>query len=67
MTTYAVHPGVVKTELGRHLNTVYFPGFRQLAHIIGYFTLKTPEEGAQTTLHCALDKAGGNETGLYYR
>lgn len=67
VTTYAVHPGVVKTELGRHLDDVYFTGARILARYVMYFTLKTPEQGAQTTLHCALDEAAGKETGLYYR
>lgn len=29
--------------------------------------MKTPELGAQTTIHCATDDAAGNETGLYYK
>ncbi|XP_075227524.1 retinol dehydrogenase 12-like [Lycorma delicatula] len=66
VTTYAVHPGIVKTELGRHMDEVYFKGARVLARTLSYFLIKTPEEGAQTTLHCALDDAAGQENGLYY-
>lgn len=66
VTTYAVHPGIVKTELGRHMDEVYFKGARVLARFVTYFMMKTPEEGAQTTLHCALDENAGKETGLYY-
>lgn len=28
--------------------------------------MKTPEQGAQTTIHCAVDDKCANETGLYY-
>jgi hypothetical protein len=28
--------------------------------------MKTAKQGAQTTLHCALDEQAGTETGLYY-
>ncbi|RZF45182.1 hypothetical protein LSTR_LSTR009953 [Laodelphax striatellus] len=66
VNVYAVHPGVVKTELGRHLDEVYFTGARTLARTLGYFLLKTPEQGAQTTLYCALSEQAANETGLYY-
>ncbi|XP_046670235.1 retinol dehydrogenase 13-like [Homalodisca vitripennis] len=66
VTTYAVHPGVIRTELGRHMDSVYFKGSRQLAATLGYFFYKTLDQGAQTTLHCALDPDVGSQTGLYY-
>ena len=28
--------------------------------------LKSPEEGAQTIIHCCVDPGAGEETGLYY-
>lgn len=28
--------------------------------------MKTPEQGAQTTIYCAVDEKCSNETGLYY-
>lgn len=57
---------MIKTELGRHLNSIYFPGFSAiLRYTIGWF-IKTPEQGAQTTIYCAVDEKCANETGLYY-
>lgn len=66
INTYSLHPGVIKTELGRHLNETLFRGARG---IIGFFLspfMKTPEEGAQTTIYCSVDEKCANETGLYY-
>ncbi|NBS76871.1 MAG: SDR family NAD(P)-dependent oxidoreductase [Betaproteobacteria bacterium] len=58
VSTYSLHPGVVDTEVWREL-----PGFlRPLLRLRG---LLTPEEGAQTTLYCALQAPAG-ESGLYY-
>ncbi len=58
VSTYALHPGVVDTEVWREV-----PRFlRPLLRLRG---LLTPEEGAQTTLYCAL-QAPANESGLYY-
>lgn len=58
VTTYAVHPGVVASDIWR---SVPWP-FRSLITL----TMITAEEGAQTSLHCATDPACGNESGLYY-
>lgn len=58
VTTYALHPGAVATDVWRH---VPWP-FRSLVR----FVTITPEEGALTTLHCATDPGAGRETGLYY-
>lgn len=67
VNTYSLHPGIVKTELGRTIDQVYFPGLRFLANIVFYPIMKTPEQGAQTTLYCSIDEKAGKETGLYYR
>lgn len=55
---YSLHPGVVKTEIWRQI-----PG-----PVRWWVTRKmiTPEEGARTTLHCALSAAAARESGLYY-
>jgi len=67
VTTYALHPGVVRTELGRYLDDTYFRGAATVARtVIGPFS-KTPEQGAETTIHCSIDEKAGTETGLYYR
>lgn len=62
---YCLHPGLVSTELGRHLH-VTFPIFSWIWHYVGKCFMKTPVEGAQTTIYCAVDNKCSNETGLYY-
>ena len=55
---YAVHPGVVDTEVWRTV-----PGaLRPLLRLRG---LLTPEDGARTSLHCCVDALPG-ESGLYF-
>ena len=58
VSTYALHPGVVDTEIWRAL-----PNWaRPLLRLRGFLT---PEQGALTTLHCAVH-APQQESGLYY-
>ncbi|KAI1902117.1 hypothetical protein AGOR_G00041410 [Albula goreensis] len=61
VTVYAVHPGIVQTELGRHLNTPLKVAFT----IVKPFT-KTAVQGAQTSIYCAVTPELANESGLYY-
>lgn len=65
VTTYSLHPGVIKTELGRHISATYGWLVRFLVTLAGW-ALKTPEQGAQTTIYCAVDEKCANESGLYY-
>lgn len=58
VTTYAVHPGVVATEVWRRV-----PG--PVRWVMKKFMI-TPEEGAQSSLRCATDPALAAETGRYY-
>lgn len=58
VTTYAVHPGGVASDVYRRIP---WP-FRKLVTM----GMLTNEEGARTTLHCALSAEAGKETGLYY-
>ena len=58
VSTYSLHPGVVDTEIWRSV-----PDWvRPLIRLRGFLT---PEEGAMTTLHCAMH-APQQESGLYY-
>jgi retinol dehydrogenase-12 len=59
VTTYAVHPGVVASDVWRST----FPA--PIRWLLKHF-MATPEQGAQTTLHCATDPGAARETGLYY-
>ena len=58
VTTYALHPGVVATDIWRELPW----GLRHLAKLF----MISPEQGARTTLHCATSPEASNESGLYY-
>jgi retinol dehydrogenase-12 len=57
-TAYALHPGVVATDLWRALPW----GIR---HVVSLFLI-SPQEGARTTLLCATAPAGSLENGAYY-
>jgi retinol dehydrogenase 12 len=58
VTTYAVHPGVVATDVWRNVP-------RPLRWVIKKFMI-TPEQGAEASLRCATDPAFANQTGRYY-
>lgn len=62
-----MHPGAIKTELGRHFKRTIIPGANTIIRAILRPVLKTPEEGAQTTIYCSVDEKAANETGLYYQ
>ncbi|XP_054272940.1 retinol dehydrogenase 11-like [Macrosteles quadrilineatus] len=66
VTAYSLHPGVVDTELSRHLDKTIFPGARWFFHNFGGMFMKSPLQGAQTTLYCALEESLAQESGLYY-
>lgn len=65
INVYSLHPGVVKTELSRYLDASYFRGARLISSLINPL-MKTAEQGAQTTIYCAIDENAGKESGLYY-
>ncbi|KAJ8336728.1 hypothetical protein SKAU_G00379480 [Synaphobranchus kaupii] len=61
VTVYAVHPGVVQTELARHLSTPLKVAFA----VVKPFT-KTAVQGAQTSIYCAVAPELEKESGQYY-
>lgn len=56
--TYALHPGVVASDIWRKIPWA----MRSLLKL----GMLSPEEGAATTLYCALSEEAGSQTGLYY-
>ncbi|MGE5180836.1 MAG: SDR family oxidoreductase [Acidobacteriota bacterium] len=58
VTTYALHPGVVATDVWRRVP-------RPFRWVMKKFMV-TPEQGAQTTLRCATAPELAKETGRYY-
>ncbi len=58
VTTYALHPGVVATDVWRQVPA-------PLRWVMKLFMI-TPEKGAVATLRCAAEPAFGDQTGRYY-
>ena len=57
-STYALHPGVIASDVWRKVPRP----FRSLIKLF----MKSSEDGAKTSLHCASSVEAGNESGLYY-
>ncbi len=58
VTTYAVHPGVVASDIWRRLP--------QPLRALGKLWMISNEEGARTSVHCATSEKVAGETGRYY-
>ncbi len=58
VTTYSLHPGVIASDIWRR---VPWPA-RKLMHLF----MKTTEQGARTSLHCATAPELAAESGKYY-
>jgi NAD(P)-dependent dehydrogenase (short-subunit alcohol dehydrogenase family) len=58
VTTYALHPGAVATDVWRRVPIV----FRGLIKLF----MKSAEDGAKTTIYCATDPSLASQTGRYY-
>lgn len=56
--TYVLHPGVIASEIWRNVP-------RPLRFLMTRF-MKSPEEGARTSVYCATSSKVANDTGLYY-
>ncbi|KAK2826824.1 hypothetical protein Q5P01_021038 [Channa striata] len=61
VTCYSLHPGAIKTELGRHSSLWLRVLFAPVALL-----LTDAESGAQTTLHCALEQGIEHLSGHYF-
>jgi len=64
VNAYALHPGAINTELTRHLPTIN-PFMPCILWVMSFF-LKTPEQGAQTSIYCCVDERLAEESGKYY-
>lgn len=64
VTAVSVHPGAVWTELGRHIPFAH--ALQTLAAPLLRVVLKSPWEGAQTTLHAALAPSVPLSNGAYF-
>ncbi|XP_046875704.1 retinol-DH_like_SDR_c domain-containing protein [Hypomesus transpacificus] len=65
VTSFALHPGVIRTELGRYVQT-RFPLLSALLSAPALLLMKTPWQGAQTSIYCAVTQGLENKTGCYF-
>lgn len=61
VTTYSLHPGVVRTNIMRNSPILY-----GIASVVLWFLGKSLKSGAQTTLTCAIDPDLNDITGKYF-
>lgn len=69
ITSVCLHPGLVRTDLLQYSGEGLFFWFPYLINSLHYFykmISKSPEEGAQTTIHCAVDDDIVNYNGYYF-
>ena len=62
INVYSLHPGVINTELARHLDSWYERATLAVARPF----LKTPLQGAQTSIFCCVDESVAGDSGKYY-
>uniref|UniRef100_UPI0037E73FDB retinol dehydrogenase 12 n=1 Tax=Semicossyphus pulcher TaxID=241346 RepID=UPI0037E73FDB len=65
VSAFCLHPGVIFTDLGRHLQDS-FPLLGVVLTPPSLVLMKTPREGCQTTLHCALTPGLEGLSGRYF-
>lgn len=63
VTANVCHPGAVQTDI----NSTYVGFLNCCLNTLFYFFGKTPEEGAQTSLHLAISEEVENTTGEYFK
>ncbi|MBN3290928.1 RDH13 dehydrogenase, partial [Polypterus senegalus] len=62
VTANSVHPGFVKTEVMRYYNLLT----RMAVSIVAFFFFKSSEEGAVSTIYCAVSEEVDGITGKYF-
>uniref|UniRef100_A0A3Q3MTG6 Si:dkey-23o4.6 n=1 Tax=Labrus bergylta TaxID=56723 RepID=A0A3Q3MTG6_9LABR len=65
VSSFCLHPGVIYTDLGRHVHS-WFPLLGTLLSLPSLMLMKTPRQGSQTTLYCALTPGLEGLSGRYF-
>ncbi|XP_010882958.1 retinol dehydrogenase 12 isoform X1 [Esox lucius] len=65
VTSYCLHPGVIRTELSRHVES-WFPMMRAILSAPSMLLMKTPSQGAQTSIYCAVTPGLESKSGCYF-
>ncbi|KAL7393868.1 hypothetical protein ABVT39_017177 [Epinephelus coioides] len=63
--SFSLHPGVIRTELGRHVHG-WFPLLGALLSLPSLLLMKTPYQGCQTTVYCAVMPGLESLSGRYF-
>lgn len=66
VSSFCLHPGVIRTELGRHVQG-WFPLLGVLLSLPSLLLMKTPTQGSQTTVYCAVTPGLEERSGGYFR
>ena len=70
VSTFSVSPGVVLTNLGRYFSLSYgikYTILRFIFYPLMWYFMRTPNQGAQTTIYCAIEPSLESKTGGFYR
>uniref|UniRef100_A0A3B5A1H2 Retinol dehydrogenase 12-like n=1 Tax=Stegastes partitus TaxID=144197 RepID=A0A3B5A1H2_9TELE len=65
VSSFSLHPGVIRTELGRHVEG-WFPLLGMLLRLPSLLLMKTPWQGCQTTVYCAVTPGLEERSGRYF-
>ncbi|XP_010872008.1 retinol-DH_like_SDR_c domain-containing protein isoform X2 [Esox lucius] len=65
VTSYSLHPGVIRTELWRFSQSKY-PTLSAALSAPAWLLMKTPRQGAQTTIYCAVTEGLEDKSGCYF-
>lgn len=69
VTSNSLHPGVVNTELGRHIGNngdgMFMSALFRMAMKMSWL-FRTPQQGAQTSIYCAVAPELEDVTGAYF-
>ena len=64
VSVFSIHPGLVKTEIGRDQNKWWSAG--TMHDILFSFVFRSARMGAQTAIFCAVEPGLGHESGGYF-
>lgn len=64
VSIYCLRPGMVRSNLGRHVQMPLV--VRVLGYFLGWLLVKSPYEGCQTVLHCAIAEEVEGVSGNFY-
>lgn len=66
VTVYALHPGVVSSDIWRNLEILKKPYIRPFVMLVMFLFFKDCKQGAQTTIYCSVAEELEGVSGLYY-